>query len=410
MTTSILAQLSGLGFLLAVSAFCSSCETALFSLDPLRIRRIGQLRPALGARLQSLSRRPTQILSAVLITNTLVNSLFAALGYTLLVRLFPVHGAQVAVPLLTGLLLLFGEVGPKRAGLLYADLLARAYVPTLEFLIRLTTPARFLLEGLTRKLERHFRPQSEHLTDEEFQSVVDYSREQGVLNTEELAMVKAVIALEDTRVSDVMTPRVDLKGLDLEDPPPDLPAAVRAAKMHYLPLYRGDLDATEAFLDARGFLLRPDAPPGDSRLPSLFVPESVLLSDLLQQFQSTGRRVALAVDEFGGVTGLVTRGDILEEISGDIYQELSKPRPVFQEAGPHRWLVDANIRLEELNRKLRLNFSDPDADRLAGWLASRLGHIPEPNEVVRGDECQVTVLQTSKRRVTLAMIEKGGAS
>jgi CBS domain containing-hemolysin-like protein len=409
MTPSILISVSGLAVLLAVSAFCSSSETAFFSLDPLRIRRIGLLRPALAARLQSLFQRPTQILSAVLITNTLVNAMFAALGYSLLVRVFPRHGAQIAVPVLTGLLLLFGEVGPKRAGLLYTDRLIRLYVPLLTLLIRITSPVRSLLEGLTRKLERHFRPQSEHLTDEEFESVVDFSREQGVLNTEELAMVKAIIALEDTRASDVMTQRVDLKSLDLEDPPADLPAAVRAAKIHYLPLYRGDLDATEGFLDARAFLLRPVDPVENARLPAFFVPESVLLSDLLQQFQSTGRRVALAVDEFGGVTGLVTRGDILEEISGDIYQELSKPRPVFQEAGPHRWLVDANIRLEELNRKLRLNLADSEADRLSGWLTSRLGHIPEPNETVRDTECQVTVLQTSKRRVTLAMIEKGVA-
>lgn len=393
--------------LLVLSAFCSSSETAYFSLSALHIRRIGKNRPELAARLQNLLARPTRLLSAVLITNTMVNSLFAALGYALLARLTPRHAEQIAIPLIMVFLLLFGEVGPKRAGLLYTDRLLRLYTPFLELLIRLTAPVRFLLETLTRRLERHFRPRSEHLTDEEFASVVDYSREQGILNAEELAMVKAIIALEDTRASNVMTPRVDLRGLDLASLPADLPAAVRMAKMHYLLLYRGEIDSVEGFLDSRMFLLQAEPVVETARLPPFFVPASILLSDLLQQFQKTGRRVALAVDEFGGIAGLVTRGDILEEISGDIYQELSKPRPVFQEAGPHRWLVDANIHLDELNRKLRLQLADTESDRLAGWLASRLGHIPEPNEVVKDSGCQVTVMQTHKRRVTLAMIEKG---
>lgn len=407
MTTSILVPCAVLFALLVVSGMCSSSETAFFSLSSLHIRQIGKTRPALGRKVQHLMATPTRLLSAILIINTVVNSLFAAIGYTVIAAWSPRYAEQIAIPALTVFLLWFGEVGPKRAGLLYTDSFIRFFTPILGLMIRVTAPLRFLLEKLTRKLERHFRPRSEHLTNDEFKSVVDYSREQGIINAEELAMVKAIIDLEATRASDVMTPRVDLKCIDLNALPDDIPSFVRAAKMHYLLLYRDELDNVEGFLDARAFLLQPEPRLETALLTPFFVPISVPLSDLMRQFQKNKRRAAIVVDEFGGIAGLVTRGDILEEISGDIYQELSKPRPVFQEAGPHRWLVDATIHIDELNRKLLLNLDDEEADRLAGWMAAQLGHIPESNEVVEAQGCRVTVMQTNKRRVTLALIEKG---
>ena len=108
----------------------------------------------------------------------------------------------------------------------------------------------------------------------------------------------------------------------------------------------------------------------------------------------------------GGVAGVVTRGDILEEITGDIYNELSKPRPIFQSAGPYAWLVDANISLEEINRKLRLDLRAGTSDRLAGWITENLGSVPKQDDVVRAQGVRVRVMQTIRLRVTLAHLEK----
>lgn len=408
MIASVPVQVAVLVALVICSAFCSGSETAFFSLSPLRIRRIGLARPALARRLQELMRRPTRLLSAILIVNTLANIALSALGYTLAGRFFPGRAEQIAIPAMTAILLVFGEVGPKRAGLLYPDVVVRVMSPVMSRLIAWTAPLRFALESVTRALQRHF-PRRAPLSDDEFESVVDFSRKEGVINAEELAMVKAINDLEETRASDVMTPRVDLKGIDRNDPPADLPAHVRAARMHYLLLYRDQLDNVEGFLDARRLLLDPEHRLEAATLPPFYVPESIPLDELLSQFQKTRRRAAVVVDEYGGTAGIVTRGDILEEISGDIYQELSKPRPVFQQAGPRRWLVDANISLDELNRKLGLDLEAEDADRLSGWLAAQLEHIPEPNETVEAQGCRATVLQTNRRRVTLAMIEIGSA-
>lgn len=405
MTVITAIQILSLAMLLAMSAFCSSSETVFFSLNPLEIRRLSREHPAFGKRLHDLMSRPTQLLSTVLILNTLVNVSASALSFSIAQRLVPNYAEPVAIPAMTILLLLFGEYGPKRLGLLLRDRFARWYTPPLLFFMAVLTPLRVALERVTRWFEPFFRPHGRTLSEEEFETVVDISGEEGILDSDELAMIKSIINLENLKAADIMTPRVDLRGLDLEDDPATFRDVVRRGKLHYLLLYRGRVDEVAGFLDVRRYLLDPEGRIEAATLAPMYVPESCPVNMLFSQFQQREKRTAVVVDEYGGVSGIVTRGDILEEISGEIYHELSKPRPIFQPAGPHRWLVDAHFSLEELNRKLRLRLNAEGADRLAGWIACHLGHLPEPNETVEAQGCRVTVLQTDRRRVTLAHLE-----
>ncbi|HOW96925.1 MAG TPA: hemolysin family protein [Kiritimatiellia bacterium] len=392
--------------LMICSGFFSSSETVFFSLNPLALRRVSQRNPTIGAWIHTLLSRPTQILSTVLIGNTIVNVGIAAIGFLLADRAFPGRGEAISIPVVTVALVIFGEAGPKRIGLLHAERLAVWFAPIMLLLIRALAPLRFLLERLMKSFEPMFRPSGRTLSEEEFETVLEISQEQGILNADELAMLKAIVDLEDLKPGDVMTPRVDLVGVDLGGAPEDWIAVARKARRNFLLLYRGQVDNVEGFLDVRKFLLDPEHRIESARQPPFFVPANTPLNQVLMQFQRDRLRIAVVVDEYGGVAGVITRGDILEEITGEIYNELSKPRPLFQQAGPHRWLVDANISLEEINRKLRLNLRARGADRLAGWIAARAGHIPEQDDVVEADGARVTVMQTIRRRVTLAQIEK----
>lgn len=397
--------------LLACSAFFSSAETVFFALNPLTIRRIAQRNARAGALIQRIVAQPTRLLSTILIGNTIVNVATATVGYALIAHWLPGHGEAVAIPAMTLLLLLFGEVGPKQIGLRYTEGFAAFYAPILPWVIRAATPLRLLLERITHRFEPAFRPRGRTLNEEEFETVLDISREEGIINTDELAMIKAIVNLEDLSVSEVMTPRVDVIGVDLNDPG-DVIEKAKSARKLFLLLYRDQVDNVEGFLDARKFLLDPERRIDAARLPPFFVADSGPLNTVLARFQREKQRVAVVVDEFGGVAGLVTRGDILEEISGVVYDQLSKPYPMIQNAGPHRWLVDANISLEELNRKLLLDLDSEHADRLAGWIMERVGHLPKQDDVVEGQGCRVRVLQIDKLRITLAQIEKivgGGA-
>jgi len=392
--------------LLSCSAFFSSSETAYFSIDPIQLRRIAEKRPATGERLRALLANPTRLLSTLLIGNTLVNLALANVGYLLAERWIPAHSELVTIPAVTILLIFFGEIGPKNVGLLYTSTLVRLTGPGLRFFELLLSPLRFGLDLISHRLAHLFRPLGKTLSEEEFETVLDISREEGILNADELAMIKAIVDLEDMHASDVMTPRVDFLGIDLDDPAADPVAIARKARRNFLILYRGQFDEIAGFLDVRKFLLDPARSIPAATVPPVFIPESVPLNRLLTRFQKDRIRIAVVVDEYGGVAGVVTRGDILEEITGDIYNELSKPRPIFQSAGPYAWLVDANISLEEINRKLRLDLQAETSDRLAGWITEHLGSVPKQDDVVQAQGVRVRVMQTIRLRVTLAHIEK----
>lgn len=388
------------------SAFFSSAETIFFSLNPMQVRRLTQQRPGAGALVHQILSAPTRLLSTILIGNTIFNVAIAAVGFALAKAYAPAYGEAISIVVVTLLLIVFGEAAPKRFGLLNAERFAPVYAPILRMLIILFSPLRAALEHITRAFEPLFRPHGKTLSEEEFQTALDISGEEGILNADELAMIKSIIQLDDMKASDVMTPRVDLLGLDLEEDPSTFVARAQAARRNYLLLYRGQMDRVEGFLNVRQFLLDPEHRLEPARLPGYFVPESTSLGRLLTQFQKDRTRIAVVVDEYGGVAGVITRGDILEEITGEIYQELNKPRPLFQPAGPGRWLVDANFSLEELNRKLGLSLEIEGVDRLAGWIAHQLGHVPEKDETISAQGVRVTVLQTLRLRVTLAQIEK----
>lgn len=392
--------------LLIASAFFSSSETIFFSLNPLQVRRLTQRNASAGKRVHDLLANPTRLLSTVLIGNTIVNVAIAAVGFDMARRLAPGFGEVIAIPLVTALLVIFGEAGPKRLGLKLAEKLAPRYAPPLEWLALVFTPLRRVLEMLTKKFEILFRPRVRGISEDEFKTALEIGNEEGILNADELAMIKSIIQLEDMKASDVMTPRVDIIGLDLDEDPAGFVAKAQAARRNFLLLYRGELENVEGFLNVRRFLLDPEHRLERAREEAFFVPETTPLNRLLLQFQNEHRRIAVVVDEYGGIAGVVTRGDILEEITGEIYQELNKPRPLFQPAGPNRWLMDANFSLEELNRKLGLHLDAEGADRLAGWIAHHLGHLPEKDDVVVAQGVRVTVLQTMRLRVTLAQLEK----
>ena len=392
--------------LLACSAFFSSAETVYFSIDPIQLRRIGEKHPPSGDRLRALLATPTRLLSTILIGNTLVNISLSNVGYAIARLWTPDYSELVAIPAITVLLIFFGEIGPKNLGLLHVAALARLYAPAIRAAEIVLYPLRAALDRASRRLAHLFRPAGRTLSEEEFETVLDISREEGILNADELAMIKAIVDLEDLHASDVMTPRVDLISIDLDDPDETPVDLARRSRRNFLILHHGNVDEIAGFLDVRKFLLDPAHSIAHATLPPVYVPEGIPLNRLLSRFQKEKTRIAVVVDEYGGVAGVVTRGDILEEITGDIYNELSKPRPIFQSAGPYAWLVDANISLEEINRKLRLALDADTSDRLAGWITENLGSVPRQDDVVEAQGVRVRVMQTIRLRVTLAHIEK----
>ncbi len=392
--------------LFACSAFFSASETALFSLNSLQVHRIRTRLPLAGARLQAVLDKPTRVLSTLLIGNTLVNMTASAIGFRIAEHYAPGHGEAIAIPTMTLLLLLVGEVTPKRYAMQHGERIAPHCASLLIVLNTVMTPLRAGLEAVSRGFSKHLRAGSKTLTADEFKTVVEVGQEEGVLDEEERSMVDGIMRLEETKASDVMTPRVDLIGIDLDDPLERQLQLARGTHFHYLPVYRGSLDNVEGLLDVARFLLADELSLAGAITEPFFVPESAALDSLLATFQKENRRVAFVVDEYGGTAGLLSRGDILEAIVATVRNEYQDEQAEIQPVGQNRWLLEGSTSLQDINYELTLQLEAEGADRIAGWVAAHSGRIPKPGDVVTAQSCRVTVQRVRRRRITQVLLEK----
>jgi CBS domain containing-hemolysin-like protein len=406
MDPTVLTYLGLLVLLLIASSFFSSSETALFSLSPLQVRRIQESHHHVGATIARHLESPTQLLSTILIGNTVVNVIASVVGFACAEHAFPARGEIISIPAMTILLLLFGEVAPKRLAIRYPDKMAVVYMPILHVLTIILLPVRVVLQAISNAFEKHIRPGPRHLTEDEFRSVVGMSEEQGVLDPEERTMVDGIIRLEDIQASDVMTPRVDLIAIDLNDPAEQHLQTARNTKVRFLPVHRDSLDEVDGFLDVLKFLLSPLNGVEAAMSPAHFIPETATLDTLLATFQQEEKRVAIVSDEFGGTAGLVTLGDVLEEIVDDVENEYGEEKLTIEPVGPDTWLVDGSVSLEDLSYELDIDLKAEGADRVAGWVNAQAGHIPRPGEVVEAQGCRARVQRVHRNRVILVHLTK----
>ena len=348
------------------SAFFSSAETALFSLNPIQINRLIKRRPSSAGIIQQMLDRPTQLLSTILIGNTLVNVAASGLGYVIVLHLLSSYAEVVSIVSMTFLLLLVGEVAPKRLAMVHAERLAVMYAPALNGLIFVMTPLRAMLERVAVLIRKDLHAADRTLTEDEFLSVVEAGEEAGVLDEEERTMVDGIVRMEEMQASDIMTPRVDLVGIDLEDSSEEHERVARSVTFRYLPIYRETMDQVEGFLDVLKYILSDDKDVSKATIPPVFVPETAPLDNLLINFQRERRNVAFVSDEYGGTAGLITRGDILEEIAEDVENEYGDEQLSLQQIGINRWLIDGSISLEDVNYELGLELEAEGADRIGG--------------------------------------------
>ncbi len=394
--------------LLALSAFFSSAETAFFSLNALQVQRIKDRHPRHGAWIVAQIRQPSSLLSTLLIGNTMVNIAVSSLGYAMIDALPGVgrFSAVVAIPVMTVILLIFGEVAPKRYAIAHAEQIVQLYSPVIRFWMVVLRPLGLFLSALTARVRRSFKTEPRSLTDEELLTAVELGAETGVLDEEERSMVDGIMRLSEMTASDVMTPRVDIEGLDLEDTPAEHLETARRTHYHYLPVYRGTPDAVEGFLDVPRYLLDPEHNLRQAIFAALFVPETIDLDDLLITLQRNHLHIACVLDEFGGTAGLISRGDILETITGEILLGSEQEAPEIQPLADNHWLIDGSTSLDEINHELDLDLDAEGVDRIAGWVTAKAGRFLRAGEAVEAQGCRVQVRRLRKLRIEQVVLER----
>lgn len=386
--------IAALVVLFLLSAFFSSAETVLFSLTGAQRARIKARSPSADVRIGRCLSDKAVLFSTLLVGNTFVNFAVSTLGYYIMASRWPSY-AFLAIPVMTVLLLIFGEITPKRLALRFTEEIAPLYSRMLIFWRILFTPFNKILSFSSKAFKPMLARERRALSDGELISVMETAVEDGTVTEADAEMVEGVLRLSELCANDEMTPRVDIEGYDIDLDEAKRDECLKKAVHRYLPVYRRSPDAIEGVIDVRTGVID----------DALFVPETVTLDDLLVMFAKSGKSVAVVLDEYGGTAGFISQNDVLELIVGPDVFGNPKDEPQIVRVAANVWEIDARASLDEINRELDVELEAEDADRLSGWVQFHAGRIPHVGQEIEADGCRATVLKRRRRRVTSVRIE-----
>jgi putative hemolysin len=416
MFTTLIVEFAALAVLLALSAFFSGTETALFSLSKLQLRHLRQEHPEQGQIVSQLLDQPHRLLSTILLGNTIVNVSTAIVGYGVLQTLVPDNAEALAVPAMTVLILLFGEVTPKTFAIRNAEFFAVFLARPTRWAVASTSHIRHAAETVSVRIvnavERlpYFASRKVRTTptEDEYRTLIRISERAGVLRKEERYMVNKILALENMQVKEVMTPRVDMQCIEDTLAPEQMIELLRKIKHRRVPIIHETPDTVEGILNVKDFLINPARELDEVVEMPNFVPETMSVARLLKSFRKQEHPVAVVVDEYGITQGVVTLEDILEEIVGEIEDEFDTSEIMLQRLDDGRYLINGKARLALVNEQCGLNLRSTDVETIAGWMIAQLGTLPREGEQVKFDNVGATARKVVKNRVGEVLLEIGG--
>ncbi|KPJ59328.1 MAG: hypothetical protein AMS15_07050 [Planctomycetes bacterium DG_23] len=404
--------------LLSLSAFFSGSETALFSLSLPVLRSFKETGGRTQKLILSLVETPHTLLTTVLFCNMLVNVLFFAVASSIVFYVDETLGHAAA--LLAGILFLLvliigGEVTPKAVATRKPLALSRYAAFPLYLLEKVLLPVHFLLGLLLRGLSYFFatHPPGPYVTDEELKMLVDLSQRQGVIAPGEGEMMQEVLDLNEVRVRDIMVPRVDVALYKASGSVEGLIELARETKHTKIPVYDKTMDEIMGIVYVKEVMLSPKKILGDFIRKVSFVPETKSAESLLRDFRRDKSSIALVVNEYGGLEGIVTLEDILEEIVGEIEDEYDAaqkiPRPVIRK-GPNRYELSGSMGIREWQDIFGIELVRPTVATLGGFVIFLLGRLPRAGDVVGYGNLAFTVLEVRRRRIARLLLEvaRGG--
>ncbi|MFQ5790484.1 MAG: hemolysin family protein [Acidobacteriota bacterium] len=408
----ITATVLSLLLILAVSAFFSGSETALMSLNRYRLRHLERKQRA-AARVREVLAYPEKVLGTILIGNIFINTAAAALityAVTLLV-ISPDRKAQavlIATIVLTGLILVFGEMVPKSFAARHPEQWSFVAIRPIVLLIRILGPAVRLLTLISNGFLRLFgevpRPLQSKVTLEEIRAIVYAGGEAEDERGGKREMLRKVFELGERRVAEVMVPRTEIVAIEVDASLEEIVSLIQKRRFSRMPVYRKTLDTIEGLVYSKDIIAYWGA-----QMPfqlsqvlrkSYFLPDGAKIEQALEQMQKHRVHMALVVDEHGGVEGLVTLEDMLEEIVGELSDEREEGAPSIKRLADGQYLLDGSIPLKDLNERLGLQLPErPDYNTLAGFILTCLGRIPVEGEELAAGGMVLAVDKVAGRRI-----------
>ncbi|RAR63669.1 MULTISPECIES: HlyC/CorC family transporter [Halomonadaceae] len=408
-----LGLLFGLLFLLVcLSAFFSSSETGMMSINRYRVSHQANSGDRPAKRVLRLLARPDRLIGVILIGNNLVNNLAAALATVLAIHYFgEVTGPAIAPLILTIVILIFAEVGPKTYAAIKPERIAYPASVALEPLLKVLYPLVWLVNTISNGLLRLIGVKSltgngDHLTRDELRTVV---HEAGtMIPRRHQAMLLSILDLENVTVNDIMVPRHEVVGIDLEDELESILAQIRTSQHTRVPVFKGDINNIIGMLHLRNaarFLSKDEVTKAaivqEAREP-YFIPESTPLHTQLLNFQQQKRRTGIVVDEYGDVEGLVTLEDILEEIVGEFTTDMAGMHQEMHLQDDGSYVIEGTANIRELNKSLGWQLPTDGPKTLNGLILEHLESFPEGPTCLQVSNVRMEIIEVRDKVITSA--------
>ena len=394
MQTTEIIQLIVLIILLLLSGFFSSAETALTTANRIRMRTLAEEGNKQAARVLSITDDSSKMLSAILIGNNIVNLSASSIATSLALNLFGNVGVGIATGVLTLLVLIFGEISPKTIATIYADKISLSYSGIILFLMKILTPVIFIINALSMLLLKLLRVNpndaAKQMTEKEFRTIVDVGHENGIIESEEHAIINNVFDFNDSQAKEVMVPRIDMTMVDINSSYEELLEIFREFQFTRIPVYEDSTDNVVGILNIKDLLLL-DNPDHfsirDMMREPFYTYEHKNTAELFNEIKNQSINMAIVLDEYGTTVGLITLEDLIEEIVGEIRDEYDEnEEDELTKLNEQEYLVSGSMNLEDLCEALNLPFSSEDYDTIGGYLIGLLEHFPKEGETFTTEE------------------------
>lgn len=408
MGPSDIIQIIVLVILLLLSAFFSSSETALTTVNKIRMRTLAEAGDKRAMRVLRITDDSGKMLSAILIGNNIVNLSASSLATSLALRYFGSAGAGIATGILTFLILIFGEVSPKTLATIKADKISLAIAGIIGILMKVLTPFIFIINklslGLLFLLRVNPKDAENIMTEEELRTIVDVSQESGVIENEERNMIHNVFDFGDAEAKEIMVPRIDMTFVQADASYQEVLDIFRQDMFTRIPVYEDTTEDVIGIINMKDFLLQNDTADFSVRnilREPYFTYEHKNTADLFMEMRKSSISLAIVLDEYGATAGLITLEDLLEVIVGDIRDEYdADEEDEITRISDREFYILGSTNLDDVCDVLSVDFTSDDYDTMGGYCLGLLEHFPEKNEIIlTEDNILIRIDRVDKNRI-----------
>ena len=412
MDPSVAIQFIVLIVLLLLSAFFSSAETSLVTVNQIRMRSLADEGNKKAARVLKITSNSSKMLSAILIGNNIVNIFASSLATTITLQLWGNRFVSLTTGILTLLVLIFGEITPKTIATSHAEKIAMTYSAVISLLIKVLTPVIFIINKLANGflfiLGLDPGKKAASITEDELRTIVDVSHEEGVIEKEERQMIKNVFDFGDSQAKDVMIPRIDMTCVSIDSRYDEIISVFRTDKYTRLPVYEDSVDNVIGIINVKDLLLCEDKASFNVRdilRKPYYTYEFKKTSELMEELKKTSNNFTIVIDEYGSTVGMITLEDLLEEIVGEIRDEYDGAEvDDIIKVNDTEYIFSGTARLNDIEEYIELpdieTDHESDYDSISGFIIDSLKRLPVLGDEVTIGNLRFVVEGCTKNRIT----------